>query len=92
MVIDSRSLLEQGIARAQQEAVQVIAGGDARLDLPRRAARFEHANEDRKEVGHALAQLLDVGMLVGRTFVAVDRQALVDASALQVELACRATP
>ena len=45
-----------------------------------------------EEVVHPVPKLLDVGVLVGRPFVAVDADALVDPLAVQVQLACRATP
>ncbi len=79
-------VLEQGRARAQEEAVQVVAGRDAGVYLLGRPTRFQDADEDGEEVGNSLAQLLDVGMLVRGAFVAVHGQSLIDAPTLQVEL------
>ena len=72
--------------------MQVIAGRHAGLDLEPRPAVFEHPDEDGEEVVHAVAQLLHVGVLVGRALVAVDGDALVDALARRGRAACRATP
>ena len=46
---------------------------------------LQDADERGEEVRHAVAQLLHVGVLVGRALVAVDREALVHALPVQVE-------
>src|SRR5919197_1278430 len=48
-------VLEQGRSRAEQKAVQVVAGRDARLHLARGTARFQNADEGDEEVVHAVA-------------------------------------
>ena len=80
------SVLEQGGPRPQQEAVEVVAGRDTRFNFQGRAAVLQHPDEHDEEVRHPLAELLDVGVLVRRALVAVDRQPLLDAVALEVEL------
>ncbi len=69
--------------------MQVVAGRDARLDLERALAVLavlQDLDERDEEVRDALAQLLDVGVLVGRALVAVDGDALVHDVALEVLL------
>jgi hypothetical protein len=72
----------------RQEALQVVAAGDARLDLEGGVgvAVLEDLDEGDEEVVHAVAELLHVGVLVGRALVAVDRDALVHDVALEVVL------
>jgi hypothetical protein len=48
-------------------------------------AGVEDADEGGEEVGQAVAQLLDVGVLVGGALVAVDGEALPDLAALAIE-------
>jgi len=80
------TLLEERLARAEEEALQEVAAGGVRLDVNDGAgAVLEHFDEDREEVEHAVAQLLDVGVLVGGAFVAVNGNALVDGLAREVE-------
>ena len=79
-------VLEQGRASAKQEAVQIIPCRRAGLDLLRRAPALQDAYEDGEEVRHPFAELLHVRMLIGRALVAVNRQPLLDALPLQVEL------
>ena len=47
---------------------------------------LEHLDEGHEEVGDTVAQLLHVGVLVGRPLVAVDRDPLVHHAAVQVSL------
>jgi len=81
-------LLGERVARAEEEALEIVAGGDAAgLDLHARAiAVAEHFDEGDEEVVHALTELLHVGVLVGRALVAVNGNALVDGAALEIEL------
>ena len=50
------------------------------------AAALANFDEGGEEVVHAIAQLLHVGVLIGRAFVSVDRDALVDGLAIEIEL------
>ena len=91
--MDCAAFFEERLARAEEEALQVIARGGVRLDVERRAvAVLEHFDEDGEEIRDAVAQLLDVGVLVGRAFVAVNGNALVDDAALRGRVPCRAIP
>ena len=75
----------EGIARTQEEAAQVIPAGDSRLDLYGPAlAVVQHFDEGHEKIIHSLPKLLDIGMLVCRALVAVDRDPLVDSPALEV--------
>ncbi len=65
--------------------MEVIARRHARLDLEAVAAVFEHADERDEEVVHAVAKLLDVGVLVGGSLVAVNADPLVDPLPVEVE-------
>ena len=82
------ALRAQSLARAEHERAQIVAACYAAgLDFNRVAlARFQHFNKRHKKVVYAVAQLLDVGVLVGRALVAVHAYALLDAVAAQVEL------
>ena len=92
-VIDSRPLLVQRGARPAQKAVQVIAARYARSTSNRDCrAIFAHLDEGDEEVGHAVAQLLHVGVLVGRALVAVDGDALVHDLAVAGPSPCLTTP
>ena len=74
------------LAGAAEEALEEIAAGGAGLDLDRVAgAVLADLDEGDEEVVHAVAQLLDIGVLVGGALVAVDGDALVDLVAVEVE-------
>ena len=73
------------LSGAEEEAVEVVAGCDAVVDFDGWCAVFEDVDECHKKVIDAVAQLLDVGVLVGGAFVAVDGEALVDAISVEVE-------
>ena len=78
--------LVQRLSRAAQEALEVIGGGGAGLDFHALAiASLADLDEDREEIVHAVAELLDIGMLVGGTLVAINRDALVDGVAIEIE-------
>ena len=81
-------LLGQGVARAEVKALQEIAASDAGFDLEGGVGLtvLEHLDEGEEEIVHALAQLLYIGVLVGRALVAVDSETLVDDVAGEVEL------
>ena len=66
--------------------MEEIAGGDAGFDLERglRVAVFEDFDEGDEKVVHAVAQLLDVGVLIGGALVAVNGDALVHDVTLEV--------
>ena len=81
------SVLEQRAARPEEESGEEVARRDPRLDLDRRSPAFlQDRDEGREEVVHSLAELLHVRVLVGRAFVAVDRDPLVDDASLKVPL------
>src|SRR5687768_1350636 len=58
-------VVKKGFARTEQKSVEVIARGDAGFYFQRWPPGLEHADENDKEVGHALAQLLNVRVLIG---------------------------
>ena len=73
-------LLTQGVAGPQIETLEVVAARDAGLHVEGLPVAVLHdIDEGDEEVLHALPQLLDVGVLVGRALVPVDRNALVPA-------------
>src|SRR5690606_10672813 len=75
-------------ARALIKSIEAVARADERLDLDAASATVEvagHAHEHGEEVVEAVAQLLHVGVLVGRTLVAVDGEALPHLVALTIE-------
>ena len=79
--------LVQCPARAAEKALQVIRGGGAGLDLDAvTVAALPHFDERDKEIVHAIAELLDVGVLVGRALVSINGDALVDDLAVEVVL------
>src|SRR5215472_2920751 len=79
-------IVEKRRPRSQQQPMQVVTGCDARLYLERRTARLQNTYEDDEEVGDTLAELLNIGVLVSRSFITVNAQALTDQTALQVQL------
>ena len=81
------AFLVQRAACAAEEALEEIAGSDARFDFERgRGGIFANLDERDKKVIHAIAELLHIGVLIGRALVAVNRDALVDDMAIEVEL------
>ena len=75
----------KGLAGAAQEALEVIGRCDAGFDFDvMSVAAFADLDKGRKKVVHPVAQLLDVGVLVGGSFVAVDRDALVHDLAVKI--------
>src|SRR6476659_5190259 len=69
-------LVERGPGAAE-EPLQVIAARHALFDFEATArAILSHLDERDEEIRNAIAQLLDVGVLIGRAFVAVNRDAL----------------
>ena len=64
------------------------ACGDAGLHFERalRVAILEHFDERHEEIVHSLAKLLHVRVLIGGSFVAVDRDALIHDASLEIEL------
>src|SRR5690606_15362819 len=68
------------IAGAEQKALEKIAAGDTGLHFKGLIgdAVLQYFDESDEEIIHAVAELLDVGVLVGRAFVAVNGNALVD--------------
>ena len=67
--------------------MEVVARGDAGFDFRGGAtAVLEDFDKDRKEVVHSIAQLLDVGVLVGGPFVAIDSEALKNLATRKVVL------
>ena len=80
-------VVEQGVASSEEEAEEVVAAGDGGLDLDGGAAAItEHGDEGDEEVVHAFAQLLHVGVLVGRAFVAIHGDALIHDVAVEIVL------
>ena len=72
-------------AGAAEKSLQIIAARHAFLDFESlRRAIFPHLDEGGEEIRHAIAQLLHVGVLVGRALVAVNRDALVDDFAVEI--------
>ena len=76
----------EGLACAAQETLEVIGRSGAGLDFDALSiATFADLDEGREKVVHAVAQLLDIGVLVGGAFVAIDRDALVHGLAIEIE-------
>ena len=76
----------EGFAGAAKKSLEEVGGGVAGFDFDAVAvAAFADFDEGGEEVVHAVAELLDVGVLVGGTFVAIDGDALVDFVAVEVE-------
>ena len=76
----------KGLAGAAQETLEVVGRGGAGLDFDALSvAAFADLDEGREKVVHAVAQLLDIGVLVGGAFVAIDRDALVHNLAIEIE-------
>ena len=93
MVSDLRPDVVERLAGAAEEALQVVRGGGAGIDLDAVAvAALADLDEGGEEVVHAVAELLDVGVLVGGALVAVDGDALVDDRCRRGRVPCRATP
>ena len=81
------TVLVQRLPRAEQEAREIIPRRHARLHGQRRAVPVpQHLDEGDEEIVQAVAQLLHVGVLVSRTFVAVHGQALVHHLAVEIQL------
>lgn len=77
----------EGFAGAAEEALEVVAGGGVWVDFDLCGiGGFADFDEGGEEVVDAVAELLDVGVLVGGAFVAVDGDALVDGVAVEVVL------
>ena len=77
----------EGLAGASEEALEEVATGEAGFDFERRGVLgFADLDEGGEEVVHAVAELLDIGVLVGGAFVAVNGDALIDDVAVEVEL------
>src|SRR4051812_9237155 len=72
------AVIESGTGSAQKP-LQIIPARHSLFDLePPRVPVLLHLNESDEEIQDAVAQLLDVCMLVGRTLVPVNRDALMD--------------
>lgn len=77
----------EGLAGASEEALEEVATGEAGLDFEGRGILgFADLDEGGEEVVHAIAELLDIGVLVGGAFVAVNGDALIDDVAVEIEL------
>lgn len=66
--------------------MEEVTAGEAGFDFEGRCVLgFADFDEGGEEIVHAVAELLDIGVLVGGAFVAVDGDALVDDFAVEVE-------
>ena len=66
--------------------MEEVTTGEAGFDFEGRGVLgFADFDEGGEEIVHAVAELLDIGVLVGGAFVAVDGDALVDYFAVEVE-------
>ena len=80
-------VLKEGPAGAAQKPLQIVATGHPGFDFERRAALgLTDFDERGEEIIHAIAELLHVGMLVGRPLVAVNGNALMDHVAIEIPL------
>src|SRR4030095_2895236 len=70
-------VFKQSLAGSAQKPVQIIPATKIILYLHRRnGAVLLHFNEGDKEIQNAIAQLLHVGMLISRSFIAINRDSL----------------
>ena len=77
----------EGFAGSTEEALQEVGGGDAGLDFDGvTCASLADFDEGGEEVVDAVAELLDVGVLVGGAFVSVNGDPLVYFFAVEIEL------
>ncbi len=77
----------EGLTGATEEALEEVATGEAGFDFEGWGVLgFADLDKGGEEVVHAIAELLDIGVLVGGAFVAVYGDALVDDVAVEVEL------
>src|SRR5712671_970779 len=76
----------KSLPRANQKAVEIISGPNAGLDLDRSSAGLKDSHERYKKIVHAVAQLLDIRVLIRGTFVAIDGDSLLDPVAIEIEL------
>ena len=68
-----------------QKSLKVIPARNAILDFECRATSIlAHFDESHEKVQHAIAQLLHVGVLIGRAFVPVNGDALMHGTAIEV--------
>src|SRR5205823_3943903 len=78
------ALIERGTCPAQK-SVKIIATGHPILYFKRRAISiFTHLDEGNKKIQNAVAQLLHIGMLVGRAFVAINGNALMNNFSIEI--------
>jgi hypothetical protein len=76
------SALRKGVPCSLKECVETITARDAVLDLWRCAfAVFQDLDKGDEEIVHAIAELLDIGMLVRGALVSIYGDTLVDDSA-----------
>ena len=77
----------QRFACATQEALEVVRSGCAGIDFHAVAvATFADLDEGGEEIIHAVAELLDVGVLVRGALVAIDGEALVHDVSVEIML------
>ena len=80
-------LFEQSLAGPTQKPVQIIATAKIVLYFHRRGrAVLLHFNKGDKEIENAIAQLLHIGMLISRSFIAINGDSLMHNFAVAVLL------
>ena len=67
--------------------MQIITAGNAVLHFESRAITIlRHFNERQEKIQNAVAQLLHVSVLIGRSFVSVNGDALIHSLAVEIFL------
>jgi len=80
-------LLEQSLAGSAQKSVQIIPAGEIACYFYRRGrAVLLHFNEGDEKIQNTIAQLLHIGMLISRAFVAINRDSLMHNFAVAILL------
>ena len=65
--------------------MQIIARCYTRFDFHGRRTRLKYMDKRGEEVVHAVAKLLNIGILIGLSLVPIDGNSLIDSFAFQVQ-------
>src|ERR1700730_18734127 len=72
-------------ARSAEKSLQIIAAGNSLFYFePSSTSIFTHLNEGDEKIQNTVAQLLHISVLIGRAFVSVNRDALMDDISVEI--------